>query len=208
LGGVEVVPGVFAPGASGDDVLGDFDAAADDVHERGGEADGGGPEPVAGLARGGAASLEELDGGDDDAADEDPEFDGRARLHVEPGRGVVEVGLGLLVVFDPGVRGVPSEPVLAPGGLFAGEVEGGEGPEEDPPAEPLAGEAAALGAGPDAGGDAGDEDEDGGVLEEAGLLGDPPFDGLGPEGAGGEEGEHEEGGEGDGEPEGDVAEPG
>src|SRR3546814_341383 len=56
----------------------------------------------------------------------------RSRLLVEPGRGVVQVGLALIVERLPVLRRQPAGVVLAPARLLAGHVDAAEQAEDDP----------------------------------------------------------------------------
>src|SRR3546814_9269435 len=68
----------------------------------------------------------------DDAADDDADLQQRARLLIEPGRGVVQVGLALVVDRLPPLRRQPAGVVLAPARLLAGHVDAAKQGEDDP----------------------------------------------------------------------------
>ena len=73
---------------------------------------------------------------DQDAADDHPQLHQQARLLVEPGADVVEVGLFLIIERFPGLRRIPGKVVLAPAGFLAEYVEAAERRNADPSIEP------------------------------------------------------------------------
>ncbi len=129
-----------------------------------------GPYPVAPICRGVANVLQPRAERHDDATDQDPEFHGDARLLVEPGAGVVQVGLLLFIDGGPGFGGVPLQVMLSPTGLLPSDVETAEHENEQPCLQPPGGQVLPEPEGKEAGKDAWQVNQDGADLDGAKLA--------------------------------------